>query len=117
LQERAAGKVFQGFHEMSIDFAPTYKFDVGTHEYDSSEKNRVPAWTDRILWRTGSVARSPDVKEVCIYFFECFLFSNYFHAISWSYHTPASQPARIRERDLCFRELCNYAHDVLNNDW
>ena len=30
-----AGAVFQGFKEMKIEFAPTYKFDPGTNIYDT----------------------------------------------------------------------------------
>ncbi|KAH3676140.1 hypothetical protein WICMUC_002162 [Wickerhamomyces mucosus] len=42
-------KSFQFFIEKDITFPPTYKFDKGTDNYDTSEKFRIPAWTDRIL--------------------------------------------------------------------
>ena len=51
--ERARGAAFVGMQEADVAFPPTYKFDKGVPgpAYDSSEKRRVPSWTDRVLFR------------------------------------------------------------------
>ena len=42
-----------GWREGTIDFLPTYKYDIGSvGMFDSSEKQRGPSWCDRILYRT-----------------------------------------------------------------
>mmetsp|Transcript_60054 Transcript_60054/g.107139 ORF Transcript_60054/g.107139 Transcript_60054/m.107139 type:complete len:696 (-) Transcript_60054:1781-3868(-) len=43
-------EVFVGFEEGLLTFPPTYKFDTGTDDYDTSPKFRVPSWTDRVLF-------------------------------------------------------------------
>ncbi|GFR78438.1 synaptojanin-1 [Elysia marginata] len=49
--QRGLGNTFQGFNEGELNFNPTYKYDTFSDDYDTSEKNRIPAWTDRVLWR------------------------------------------------------------------
>ncbi|KAF6063921.1 Increased recombination centers protein 22-2 domain protein [Candida albicans] len=47
-KQMANGESFPFFSEQEINFPPTYKFDKGTKVYDTSEKQRIPAWTDRL---------------------------------------------------------------------
>jgi hypothetical protein len=62
-------KTFRGFQEVCfssdsthrkapISFPPTYKYDLGTSIFDTSEKQRCPSWTDRILWKSRLPAQS-----------------------------------------------------------
>jgi hypothetical protein len=37
---------------------PTFKYDKGSDEFDTSSKARPPAWTDRVLFNTAPVENS-----------------------------------------------------------
>lgn len=45
------GFIFRGYSEDKIRFPPTYKYDPGTNQFDTSQKKRVPSYTDRILYK------------------------------------------------------------------
>lgn len=63
-EEHTGERVFREFHEGKIYFPPTYKYDVGSDEYDTSEKARTPSYTDRILWRSIF----PDLQAKQLYY-------------------------------------------------
>ena len=50
LHELEPNGLYEGFQEGTITHPPTFKYDVGTSTFDTSEKQRTPSWTDRILW-------------------------------------------------------------------
>lgn len=67
----------RGYKECEINFPPTYKFDFGTDVYDTSKKQRVPSWCDRILYSGENVEpmyygfvdnRISDHRPVCAEF-------------------------------------------------
>ncbi|GMM49119.1 hypothetical protein DASB73_000770 [Starmerella bacillaris] len=47
--ERRQGEILKGFQEPLITFPPTFKYEIGSKNY----KDRVPSYTDRILYRTS----------------------------------------------------------------
>ncbi|KAL9639883.1 MAG: hypothetical protein Q9164_000631 [Protoblastenia rupestris] len=54
--QMVAGRTFPYYSESRITFAPTYKYNNGTDDYDTSEKARIPAWCDRVL-RKGDMLK------------------------------------------------------------
>eukprot|EP00257_Ricinus_communis_P026190 XP_025013604.1 type IV inositol polyphosphate 5-phosphatase 9 isoform X1 [Ricinus communis] len=54
--ELLSGQTFEGWHEGTIKFAPTYKYCPNSNVYfgcvegKKGEKWRAPAWCDRIVW-------------------------------------------------------------------
>ncbi|XP_028666042.1 phosphatidylinositol polyphosphate 5-phosphatase type IV [Erpetoichthys calabaricus] len=60
-KEMKDGSVFKGFNEAVIQFPPTYKFDTGCDIYDSTTKQRIPSYTDRVLYKSR---HKDDIKVV-----------------------------------------------------
>ncbi|ODV92761.1 hypothetical protein CANCADRAFT_92605 [Tortispora caseinolytica NRRL Y-17796] len=76
------------FNEKEIAFMPTYKYDVGTNNYDSSSKMRVPAWCDRIFYRAGNERTSIEALDYRR------------HEITLSDHRPVTGIYKVRVKDV-----------------
>ncbi|KAL9245731.1 hypothetical protein vseg_019349 [Gypsophila vaccaria] len=77
--EKKCGRVFGGWKEGRIMFAPTYKYSHNSDMYagettKSKKKRRTPAWCDRILWHGQGIeqlsyvrveSRFSDHRPVC----------------------------------------------------
>ncbi|XP_065215098.1 synaptojanin-1 [Planococcus citri] len=63
LQQKKENKVFEEYLEGEITFPPTYKYDLFSDDYDTSEKCRAPAWTDRVLWRKRKMYPEEDQTD------------------------------------------------------
>ncbi|KAK3594082.1 hypothetical protein CHS0354_040850 [Potamilus streckersoni] len=61
--QREAKQTFVGFSEGPLNFAPTYKYDQFCDDYDTSDKSRTPAWTDRVLWKRNPFFRHKNEEE------------------------------------------------------
>lgn len=61
--QKEAGNVFNDYTEGDITFPPTYKYDLFSEDFDTSEKCRAPAWTDRVLWRRRKILQDESVYD------------------------------------------------------
>ncbi|KAJ9196662.1 hypothetical protein DTO164E3_6192 [Paecilomyces variotii] len=79
----------RSFNEAPITFAPTYKYDVGSDEYDSSEKKRAPAWCDRVLSRGPGRIKQLEYRR---------------HEVKASDHRPVSASFKMRIKTVSPQE-------------
>lgn len=64
LQTISEGRAFVDFSEGEIKFPPTFKFDKGTPDFDTSHKHRIPAWTDRVLFKHNKGVKVQEYDSV-----------------------------------------------------
>jgi hypothetical protein len=84
-KKRNPGFRLRAFREAPITFAPTYKYDVGTDNYDTSDKKRSPAWCDRLLYRGMGRIKQIDYRR---------------HEVRVSDHRPVSGRFMIRVKTI-----------------
>ena len=84
-RRRVSGFRLGPFAELPITFAPTYKYDVGTDNYDSSDKKRAPAWCDRLLYRGAGRVKQIEYRR---------------HEVRTSDHRPVSGVFKIRVKTV-----------------
>lgn len=84
-RKRNPGFRLRSFQEAPITFPPTYKYDVGTDTYDTSEKKRMPSWCDRILYRGLGRIRQVDYRR---------------HEVHTSDHRPVSAVFQVRVKTV-----------------
>ena len=65
---RSQGLIFKHYKEDQINFPPTFKYDPGTNEFDTSSKQRVPSYTDRILYKSKRGAGHSGYKIKPLYY-------------------------------------------------
>ncbi|KAI9848726.1 MAG: inositol polyphosphate 5-phosphatase [Sclerophora amabilis] len=65
--QMVAGLTFPFYSEARIMFMPTYKYNLGSDTYDTSEKSRIPAWCDRVL-RKGENLRQVNYNTAPLLF-------------------------------------------------
>ncbi|KAG4090197.1 DNase I-like protein [Neocallimastix lanati (nom. inval.)] len=96
--------------EGKINFAPTFKYDIGYNQYDTSEKQRIPSWCDRILYR-GTVQQLNYQRHEC----------------TASDHRPVSSSFRIsikkmnlnkyqQIKNLCYEPCSKYLENMVNGE-
>ncbi|XP_048226172.1 type I inositol polyphosphate 5-phosphatase 8 isoform X2 [Ricinus communis] len=117
--EQRAGRVFRGWEEGRIYFAPTYKYLANSDDYvvqtsRSKEKRRTPAWCDRILWKGEGLkqmwyvrgeSRFSDHRPVYSLFSVQVSLSNSYTSNTYSRSYPARSSTSVVLQSTCMAKV------------
>ncbi|XP_071706861.1 type I inositol polyphosphate 5-phosphatase 8-like isoform X2 [Rutidosis leptorrhynchoides] len=133
-KELGDGGVFQGWREGNIEFAPTYKYSKfncnrysGTLPSITGEKQRTPAWCDRILWYGKGVKQHSyfrgeimfsDHRPVSALFSTHLevVKSNDAKVVPLQLDVPNSVSFRCAEQDVCNGQRSSTLRSLINQD-
>lgn len=101
------------FREAPLTFVPTYKYDRLNHEFDTSEKRRVPAWCDRILFKSRDFER-----VVCLHYQRYEANTSDHRPISGGFRVTTKtvrQDERLIEKEKVEREWAVHEQELLRD--
>ncbi|KAI9102450.1 Endonuclease/exonuclease/phosphatase [Phlyctochytrium arcticum] len=94
LIEQEAKRAFQGYQEAPITFQPTFKYDIGTDRFDTSEKRRTPSFCDRILWFKNPLHSSSDADWTTVQWYKSAM------ELTMSDHKPVMALSSLKIRNI-----------------
>ncbi|CAG0924108.1 unnamed protein product, partial [Notodromas monacha] len=106
--QKAEGHIFNKFSEGDIDFAPTYKYDLFSDDYDTSDKARIPAYTDRVLWRRRQMTEGCPNNRVTKPQFGGLGIGKAKNCPGWQLDQPAFDDQRVRNCELIDWQLTGH---------
>ena len=103
--ERAKNRVFHGFQEGMLTFAPTYKYQPGTDLYETraEKKLRAPAWCDRILYKNAN----KDLQIKLLDYRRSSLMPSDHKPVSGNFYCTLKEVVETKER-VVFQELMSF---------
>ncbi|KAJ1552418.1 hypothetical protein HK405_011401 [Cladochytrium tenue] len=103
--EKKAKRAFVDFQEAEVSFPPTFKYDIGTSNFDTSEKKRVPSWCDRIMWFSNPIKRQESDWLVASKYSCCM-------GLSISDHKPVMSLFRAKIRTLDKTKMASVSEEA-----
>lgn len=105
---RRAGLLWKNHNEGKIKFLPTFKYAIGTDQYDTVDKTIAPCWPDRILYN----GRQDDLHNIqCIAYSQAKLYNSDHRPIKGLYDLKVNHIKKSAKNQVT-EELLKISHHL-----